>query len=684
MADEMMEMQEMPEQEIPTPTPVEQPDIQNDDNLAVKMDEEERRELAIKVVEEYDMDVRSRSGWDERRANWMKLFSGQRDPKNFPWPNCSNTHAPLLAVACLQFQARAAEALMPPKGIMIAVPMDTIAEDAAERVSKHMNWQLYHQMTEWFENMDLALLMLPINGSVYKKTWYDSIKKRNMSVTLGVDEFVTPYNCKRLADALRKTHVISNLSLNECKKRIKNKLWLDVDFDTTRPIEEVTPTPAYQAQRDKTNDESQPEVRTDTPVILEQHRFWDLDGDGIDEPCIATVDYNSQQLLRLTKRVYTDPISLEEQTMEFFTGYTFIPNPDSHYGFGFGHFLEKLNESATSILNQLTDSGTLSNMQGGFKTKGMNLRNQNMAFTPGEWKEIEIYGDDIRKSLFPLQYKEPSATLFNLLAKLQDYVKEVSTVSESMMGQLPPSDTKATTMLAVLEQGMKVFSSIHKRIHRALTEELKKLFILNRLYLNEIEYFYVQDSGSKEFQTLKIPKDDYNSVFDVIPVSDPNIMSRSEKLIKAEHVLQEVRQNPNTAQDPMAIYEATVQYFEALEVRNIDKIYPRPKPPEPNDRTPVEENARFITGVDSDVLPTQDDLEHLRVHMEFEETPYFEQITPDAKNIFTAHKFKHLAQQYQKDEEAAAQQNAQGIPMAPIGPVPAQVEYPEMYGGEGA
>lgn len=629
----------------------------NPNNLALSLEKEALDKIGNQVVEEYDADVESRREFDKRRANWVKLFAGFRDPKTFPWKDSANTHLPLIASACLQFQARAYEALLPSKDVAKCYSTDGKSVDAAVRASQYMNFQLSYQMEEWEEDMDALLMYLPLMGSCYKKTYFDDILKRNVSRMLGVDEFVTNYKCKRIEDATRKTHIIW-MTLNDIKKRMASKIFIDTDEVPMEPVSETmkSPMPEYREQVDKVNEQTEPaHPYQDKRPILEQHRDLELNydfvnnkfdtEDGIKRPYVVWVDYETKKVLRIISRIYIDEMGTA-QTLEYFTAYPFIPNPESHYAFGFGHLIDHINETADTILNQLIDAGTLSNVRGGFVRKRSGMKRGDVDFEMGVFKEVDTMTDDIRKDIFPLDFKPPSNVLFTLLGLLQTYVKDLTTTADWMSGQLPPSDTAATTMLAVIEQGLKVFSTIQKRCHRAFKRELKKIFILNRAYLDENVYYIVQDSTSREITTLQSGRMDFNSMIDVIPVSDPNITSKAERLIKSQQALQNVRTSPLTAQDMDAQYVVEREYYEALGIQNIDVWFKKPTPKVPPDLPPTEENAMFLKETSTPALIQQDHAKHLMVHDEFAMSIWGQELTPQGKNLYEAHRKEHLALAY--------------------------------------
>lgn len=647
-------------------------------NLAKYIEKDELTTIGANCVDEYNADTASRTDFDERRAEWRKLFAGYRDPKSFPWDDCANTHLPMLSVACMQFSSRAYEALIPPKELVKGFSTDAQSFHAARRIEKHMNWQCYHQMEEWEEDMDILLLQLPLDGSVFKKTYYDELLGRNVSKTLSVDEFITPYGYRRFDDVPRKTHVI-NMHVNDIRVKGEAGIFInyeDLDKGNTDNVNQNSTD--FKGAIDDITGQETPDTRyIDTRIILEQHKLLDINydivekkikaKDGILRPYIVWVDLETNKVLRIASRQYIDPFTQKMETMEYFTQYLFIPNPDSHMGFGFGHLVDSINETADTIVNQLIDAGTLSNTRGGFIAKRSGLKRGDISFGMGNYKEVDIFGEDIRKAVYDFDFKPPSSVLFTMLGMLNDYVKEMTSTADWMMGQLPPSDTAATTMLAVIEQGLKVFSTIQKRCHRSLRKELKKLFILNRFYLDEEEYFTVQDTQSDEFKTLKIGRMDYMNSIDVIPVSDPNITSRAERLLKAQQTLAEVKTNPLMAQNPESLYYATREYLKTLEVQDVDAILKKPQPPTPPDLPPQEENAMALKEMKSIALPQQDHDNHIMQHRAFLASIWEQELTPQGKNVLDAHIKEHLAFLYLQMEQ---QKRMADIQMAMNGMLP--------------
>lgn len=632
--------------------------------------EEMIRKLGDDVKVAYDADERSRKGWLAGVARSIKLFSNFVDHR-LDATHYSNSNLPMLAIACLQFHARAFDALIPPKEIVNIIAFGDEDIPKAERVKRWMNYELIHKMEEFEEGMDNSLLQLPIEGSVFRKTGYDPVKKRNISEYISAQNLVVPYTTKvTIEDAPRKTHVIY-LSEYEMSFRAVHGIF-DKENTALAIKGTVRSTPGIvdkvsqdvqgvQQSNVVTNDDKE----IGTIKILEQHCWKDFDGDNIAEPYVITVDYTTGLVLRITDRRYYDTAG-KMQVIEYFTHYKLIPNPEGFYGLGFGILLTGLNEAANDIVNEVIEAGYLANTQGGFVSKRSGIKRGTLTFKRGEYKEVDTYIDDIAKAIMHLEFKGPNQTLYAVLGLLYEYSKLVSSISETMTGQLPASDTPATTVMALIEEGRKVFSSIHKRIHRAFKKELKKLFRLNSIFLDEAEYKRVL--GDKFVEQVAaagivISRADFADTLDVLPVSDPNIISRAEKVLKAQQAYQTIISSPVTAGNQKAAFISLKRYFEALEIPNIDELMQ--SLPEPPDLPPEEENGEFLKNKTSKVYPQQNHSEHLVVHDSLINGAYGGQLTPDSLKMVDAHKREHISFMYMADTTSnRAHVNAQALAVA--------------------
>lgn len=560
-----------PEQPGTNPTPNESPlsDTIQKLNLAEGMEQEELDKIGDEVWQGYDRDLKSKDSWDKQIDEWVKLASQIREEKSFPWPNASNVKYPLLATAAMQFAARAYPSLVPADGKIVqfkVVGADVQGQKAAiaDRLAKHMNYQLIDDMDGWEEEMDRLLIQLPIVGCLFKKTYFDPIKRKNASKLIGPKSLVVNYWATSLKDAYRKTEIIP-MTKNEVQSHKAAKLYLDVD------LQEPKSNPQIPTKADTHGNMAPAQADEATPyVILEQHTFWDIDGDGYAEPYIITIEEQSRKVLRIVARFDSDGIYEDDDgtiicitPVEYYTKYGFIPNPDGgFYDIGFGHLLGPLNEAVNTNINQLVDSGTLKNLQAGFIGKGLRLGMKDAKFQPGEWKSVPVTGDDIKKQIFPLPTAEPSDVLFKLLALLIESGKELASIAEIFTGKMPGQNTPATTTQASIEQGMKVFTAIYKRVYRAYQEEFKKLFRLNGLY---------QENFAKAELILDEPISpaDYDQKsYDVCPTADPSAVSTTQKMQKAAMLMEVVVSGLGTV-NPL---EVTKRILEAQEQPNIEAL----------------------------------------------------------------------------------------------------------------
>jgi len=545
-------------------------DILDSENLAEELDETLLVKIGHKVKEGFDRDISSRSDWEERNSDALKLALQVVSDKNYPWPGASNVKYPLVTTACMQFNARAYPALVPGSKVVKhrVVGADPTGEKQkrALRVSTHMNYQLLSEDESWEDEMDRLLMSVPLLGTAFKKSYFDPVTGKNVSEMISADNFVTDYYTRSLETSRRKTHVLFPYK-NDLISDMRLGLYKEYELSTSQ----YTPSKIREAS-DEAQGVEPPESSEDTPFqIIEQHCFLDLDEDGYEEPYIVTVLYDDGKVLRIVPRFSEESIQMGRKGIghidpdEYFTKFGFIPSPDGgFYDVGFGILLGPMNESVNTLINQLIDSGTLSNLQSGFISKGIRIKDGKSSFIPGEWKKTLTTGDDLRKGIFPLPVREPSQTLFQLLGLLIEAGQQIGSVSEMMLGGNPGQNQPATTSMAVLEQGLKVYSSIIKRIHRSLSSEFRKLYKLNSRYLNPETYFEVIDEGDGNvFQT-----DYQGDPKDISPVSDPNILSDAQRLSKAESVLARAQTVPYMYN----VLEVERRYLEAINESGIDTI----------------------------------------------------------------------------------------------------------------
>lgn len=541
--------------------------IIEDTNLAAKMDEDELLEIGQEARQGFEDDLASRTSWDRRMDEWTKLAIQTQEAKTFPWPNASNVKYPLISTAAMQFAARAYPALVPANGVVVSatvVGFDPTGEklEQARRVSTYMSYQLMHEVEDWEESMDKLLIMLPVVGVLFKKTYWCPIKKLIVSEIVHPKNFVVNYWTKSLATTERMSEVIE-MSPRLVKERMRSGTFLDVDLgDAPMPEQKGD----YRTLNNPVQDDTTPYT------IIEQHNYLDLDDDGYKEPYIVTFHKESGKVLRITARFDENTMYFDEEgelekiePIQYYTKFPFIPNPDGgFYDMGFGTLLGPLNEAVNTLINQLIDAGTLNNLQSGFMGKGLRLKMGEARFTPGEWKSVNATGADLKQQILPLPTKEPSAVLFQLMGTLISSGKELASVAEIFTGKMPGQNTPATTTMATVEQGMKVFTAVYKRIYRSLNEEFKKIYGLNGVYLNPNTYVAVLDSA--------VGPDDFDAerkTYNICPGADPSANSQQEKLMKAQGLM-ELLPMAGPLMDPMEVLR---RMFDAMEQPNPEKLF---------------------------------------------------------------------------------------------------------------
>lgn len=556
-------------------------------NVAEGMDEDQLTEIGHKAKAGFDSDLQSREAWDKCADEWTKLAIQTREQKTFPWPKASNVKYPLISTAAMQFAARAYPALVPQNGKVVSatiVGKDPTGEKLAQadRVSTFMSYQIMHEVCDWEESMDKLLIMLPVVGVIFKKTYWCPIKEEIVSEIVLPKNLVVNYWTKTLKTAERISEIVP-MSRRVLKERQLSKMFLDIDLG-----DPPTPLLSNLTGLDRRNEA--PENDETTPYsIIEQHTYLDLDDDGYEEPYIVTFHMESGKVLRITPRFDNDTMYFDEEdnlikveAIQYYTKFGFIPNPDgSFYDMGFGTLLGPLNESVNTIINQLIDSGTLNNLQSGFIGKGIRLKMGESRFQPGEWKPVNATGQDLKQQIMPLPTKEPSNVLFQLMGALITSGKELASVAEIFTGKMPGQNTPATTTMATVEQGMKVFTAVYKRIYRALGEEFKKIYALNGTYLNPNTY-------SETLGTAVGPVDfkPQNGIYTICPGADPSANSQQEKMVKAQ-ALMELLPVAGPLMNPIEVLR---RLFEAMEQPNPDQLFspevqqtgtPPPPPPDP-------------------------------------------------------------------------------------------------------
>lgn len=585
----------------------------NSPNIAKHLSKDYCGDLGKQVVDGFLKDKASRTDWEQRHADAIKLALQVKEAKLFPWVNCSNVKFPLLTIAVLQFLARIS---IMTKGQNIA-QVKVLGPDKtgmkyfqAKRLSQHLSLQLIEEDANWREDDEQAKLAACLLGSAFKKTYPDTVEGKNLSKHVLSMNLVVDYNCKDIDKAQRITE-ITTLSGNEIQENVRRGLFLELE-ESPPP---AMPSESYvmqQAEQEASGVRPNGATTDDMYEVLEQHLWIDLDGDGYKEPYIAYVRHDTAQLLRLVAR-YTDSgmihrvndmqvqqlelqaqrtqdiaeqSKLERQAealetaadnhivridpMLYYTRILFIPSPDGGvYGLGLGALLGPMNESVDTLVNQLIDAGTMSNTAGGFLGRGVKLKGGKTSFDPFEWKPVDSNGQDLRQNIFPLPVRDPSPVLFQLLGMLVTYSEKISGATDIMTGVSPGQNTPAETSRNTVEQGMMLFSGIYARMYRGFTEELRKIVNLNKLFLPMYPAFRKLTDGE---DAMLLPDDYTKHDLRVSPAASPEAVSQSQRREKAGMVHQLSNAEPGFNK-----YLVVRDLLEAWDVDGIDEKYPDPR-----------------------------------------------------------------------------------------------------------
>ena len=559
-------------------------DIMYKANIAELLCKEDLETIGTQLVKDFDADLMSRSSWEKRTEASLKLALQVAETKNFPWPNASNVKFPLITIAALQYHARSYPVLidsdLPIKCRVVGEDKDGLKSLRSTRVEQHMSYQILEEDEDWESEMDKVLITQPIIGCAFKKTYYDPIKRHNVSENVLAKDLVVNYWTKSLETASRVTHVLQ-MTKNEIYERVARGLWIDISEGRQQTYSSIAMGNGLQETRDKAQGMTAPEPNdSSTPIeVLEQHCHIDFDDDGYEEPYIVYIRRDNKKVARIVARYTEKDVEKNKQgkilsikAEQYFTKYPFIPSPDGgFYDLGFGILLGPLNESINTIVNQLVDAGTMSNTAGGFLSRGIKLRGGNYNFNPMEWKHVDTTGDDLRKGIVPLPVREPSQVMFTLLNLLINYGERIGGAVDIMTGQNPGQNTPAETTRTMAEQGMKIFNGIFKRTHRSLKQEFRKLYRLNQIFIFE-NTKYVSNSTN----TGIVLAGDYEGpVTDVMPTADPSITSDAQRMQQALAIAQRVAATPGLYNR----YEVEYTFLKAMKITNIDKVLPDPKGP---------------------------------------------------------------------------------------------------------
>jgi len=611
----------------------EQLQAEPDANLAEILDERVLMDLSSELVGYYEDDKGSRQDWEDSYTEGLDLLGIKYESRDEPFRGSSGVTHPVIAEAVTQFQAQAYKELLPSSGpvrTQIVGASSPEVEAQSQRVQEFMNFQIMNVMDEYDPEMDRLLFYLPLAGSAFKKIYFDDILDRAVSKFVPADDLLVPYNATDLSSASRVTHVI-RMNTNDVRKNQAAGFYREVDILAYGDEDEVRQKERELQGIERSGGDDQDctilEVHTDLDLPGFEH-VSPIDGEetGIKLPYIVTIDEGSQKVLAV-RRNWNEGDEYYRK-VQYFSHYKFLPGL-GFYGYGLLHMIGGLGRSATSILRQLIDAGTLANLPAGFKARGIRIRDADEPLSPGEFRDIDVPGGALRESIMPLPYKEPSQTLMSLLGFVVDAGRRFAAITDLQVGDGNQQAAVGTTV-ALLERGSKVMSAIHKRLHYAQKQEFR---MLARVFSESLPPMYPYSVYGAE---ATIKQADFDERVDVIPVSDPNIFSMSQRLALAQTQLELAQSNPQMHN----LHEAFRRIYQAIGVTNIEALLPTPQPPQPTD--PAIENAKSIIQEALQAFPTQDHDAHMTAHIIFMKTPIAAS-SPPVFALLQAHLCEHIA-----------------------------------------
>ncbi len=604
-------------------------------NLVSRLDKRERREMADRVISYWDSDIRSRKDWDRRIEQGLELL-GLRDTPldDLPFEGAASVTYPLIGEACVQFQARAIEEAFPSDGPVKTKILGSVTpakQDQAERIKEHMNWQMTTQDRSYFWHTDQLLFYLPLEGSSFKKTWFDVQQNMLVSRLVHSKDFAVPYTATDLRTCGRYTHRFY-ATREEMEKYFASEFYEEVDLPQVNAVD------LKQGENSDTNpedvgDDRDPvtDVRDSVYEILECHidlTFSWEDGPDYAIPYIVSVLRNTEEVLSIRRNWKEEDKDYRKRV--YFTHYKYLPGL-GFYGFGLLHLIGSISEGATGTLRALLDSAAFANLQGGYVSSDAKLAPGETHIAPGVYKQVNMTADEMRNAFYTPPFKEPSPALGKLFEVLIEAGRRFASTTEEMVGDAPNTGPVGTTV-ALIEQGSKVFSGIHKRIHVAQAEEFHLRADLNYEFLDGEYPFEVENSDRK------VLRSDYDGRIDVIPVSDPNIFSNAQRIAQAQAVFEMSQQMPHVMDQKVA----ATRLLKALRVPDPDEVV---KGGEVKRMDPINENMSLLTGSSARAFVEQDHDAHLNVHMKFLGS-LDDQALEMVGGAFQAHIAEHYALKY--------------------------------------
>lgn len=613
-----------------------------EENLADELSSKELLSIADEVLENIRIDMDSRKDWERTYADGIRLLGLKMEERTEPWDGACGVYHPILSEAVVKFQSETSLATFPPSGpvkTQIVGKMTREKQDAASRVQEDMNYQLTEEMPEYRSEHERLLWSLPITGSAFKKVYFDPSLNRQVAMFVPAEDIIVPYGASDLHSSPRITHRLRKTE-NEIRKLMAQGFYKDVDLPDPQEVR----TEIEKRQNEETGISA---IKDDRYTIYECHCEYDLPGyedkkDGhttqIALPYVITM-LSTGEILAV-RRNYLEDDPFKRRRMHF-VHYLYIPGY-GFYGFGLIHLVGGFAESATSILRQLVDAGTLSNLPGGFKSKDLRVKGDDTPIAPGEWRDVDVTGLSLKDSIIPLPYKEPSGTLYQLLNTIVEEGRRFASIADLKIADMS-GQTPVGTTLAILERTLKVQSAVQARVHVAMRHEFKLLAKIIRDYTPPVYKYTVEGTRFAKM-------DDYDLV-DVIPVSDPNATTMAQRVIQYQAALQLAQGAPDIYNIPLLHR----QMLEVLGIKDVDKIVPLEDDFKPED--PVSENMAILKSKPVKAFLYQDHKAHIQVHMNLAKDPLIQKMVGQSPNAaalqaaMQAHIAEHMAFQYRVEIE---------------------------------
>jgi hypothetical protein len=621
-------------------------------NLAESIDERTLKDMGMELIQEYKKDKTSRKEWEDAYIKGLDLLGTKYQEVTKPFKGASGVTHPLLAESVTQFQAQAYKELVPSDGPVRTqvVGLQTPAtEQQADRVKDYMNFLLMEEMEDYTTDMDQMLFYLPLSGSTFKKIYFDAMLDRPVSKFIPAEDLVVPYYASDLKDCERITHVFK-LTANEVTKKMAAGFYRDIELidSNSEPDQVQKKLNELEGIKGTGSDYLHTILEMHVDLNLDEFEDQDKNEKKIKIPYIVTIDEGSGEVLSIYRNYRPDDLGYNR--IEYFVHYKFLPGL-GFYGFGLTHMIGGLSQAATQSLRQLIDAGTLKNLPAGFKSRGMRVRDDDQPIQPGEFRDVDAPGGNIRDQFFNLPFTEPSPTLYNLMGFVVQAGQKFAAITDNNIGNDAQNRAVGTTM-AMMERGSRVMSGVHKRCYYAMRLEFK---ILARICGESLPPVYPYDvyGGPRE-----IKQADFDNRVDILPVADPNIMSMAQRVTLAQSQLQIAQSNPQMHN----LHEAYRRVYEALGTKQIEAILkPPPRQPEPLD--PAKENARALQMKLLTAFEFQDHDAHIAAHMAFMATRMV-QINPQVYALMQSHISDHVSFKAKAEVKQMLMQNPEMAQMA--------------------